>query len=59
MKTVRQFGWLVPLIIFGALAIITPVNPWVLGALALATVGVIHFVAIQIDRKRSGSITSK
>lgn len=58
MRTIRQYGWLLPLIIFGALAITTSLNPWLLGAFALVTVGIIHFVAIQIDRKRSGSTTS-
>lgn len=59
MRTVRRYGWLVPLMIFGALAIATPINPWLLGVLALVSVAIMHLAASQIEKKTSRKSVSE
>lgn len=38
MKFVKCYWWLVPALIFGTLALVTPVSPWLLGSTALVVV---------------------
>lgn len=48
-----------PLMIFGALAIATPINPWLLGVLALVSVAIMHLAASQIEKKTSRKSVSE
>ena len=38
MKFIRYYGWLIPVVVFGVLAIVTPVSPWLLGVAALVVI---------------------
>ncbi|WP_158254057.1 hypothetical protein [Cryobacterium sp. Y50] len=38
MTILRYFGWLVPVIVFGIVAIVTPISAWLLGGAALLVV---------------------
>ncbi|MHC6175385.1 hypothetical protein [Glutamicibacter sp. X7] len=49
---VRTYGWLLPTAIFGTLAFVTSINPWVLGAFAAVSIAMIHFCAMKIQRRR-------
>ena len=38
MKFLKYFGWLIPVVIFGVIAIVTNVSVWVLGVAAFAVI---------------------
>lgn len=52
MNVARAYGWLLPTAIFGTLACVTSINPWMLGAFAAVSIAMIHFRAMKIQRRR-------
>jgi len=52
MKFMRYYGWLIPVVVFGAIAIVTPVSPWLLGLAALVVIMLGWAVGWVIARTR-------
>ena len=50
MRTLRYFGWLVPVVVFGVLAIVTPISPWLLGGAAFLVIILGYAVAWRLRR---------
>lgn len=48
MTILRYFGWLVPVAVFGVLAIVTPISPWLLGAAAFLVIMLGYAVAWRV-----------
>lgn len=53
MMILRYFGWLVPVAVFGVLAIVTPISPWLLGGAAFLVIIVGYAVAwgLRTDKR--------
>ena len=51
MMLVRYFAWLVPVALFGVLAIFTRVSPWLCGALAALVILIGYFVGWLLRRR--------
>lgn len=52
MTSLRYWGWLVPLGVFGAIAILTDIPPLILASAALASIAVMWLLLGRQDKRR-------